>query len=367
MPFGIADLVPDLDIEGWIGLSIGFAGSFVTLALVHFMTIDQRKQRRNESMWTYQQLEASSSKRLEPGSFEMRSSSDFIQSEEVKPKSPRYCFIDCARGLAICFVTFFHYIWNLRHNDVLGSEPKISGPQAFFVEIVEFWIFFGVCFIILSEMFHASVYVGYMGFAFVTATCIMWHYWAAQASGVGIIMFCVGISSFVQNKDGVKWNKIFSRIKKLILVSLGITVVTYIFLPDEFIYFGAIHCIKLVSILHLPFLKYPQLAIFGSVMIFSYKAFLGDFPLEVKVFRSTVDHMPWFENLGYLLFGISCGFFGVHRATHYIRCLWGRLSAGIHLEDTVFPYLGRHSLMIFIAHQVVLFPLVKLVTGNSLF
>jgi uncharacterized membrane protein len=208
--------------------------------------------------------------------------------------------------------------------------------------------------------------LGYVGFALVTACCIMWHYWASQMSGVGIIMFCVGISSYVQNRVTIQWRKIFSRIKKLVLVSFCITAVTYIFLPDEFIYFGAIHCISLVSILHLPFLKFPQFAIIGSGAIFSYKAFIGDFPLEVKVFRSTVDHMPWFENLGYLLFGIFCGYMGMHQATHFIRCMWGRLQPGIHLEDTVFPLLGRHSLFIFIAHQVVLFPLVKLVTGNPL-
>jgi uncharacterized membrane protein len=179
-------------------------------------------------------------------------------------------------------------------------------------------------------------------------------------------MFCVGISSYVQNKDVIKWGKIVSRIKKLFIVSLCITLVTYIFLPDEFVYFGAIHCITLVSILHLPFLKYPQLAILGTVAIFSYKGFVGEFPLEVKVFRSTVDHMPWFENLGYLLFGIFSGYIGMQNATHYIRCMWGRLNPGIHLEDTVFPYLGRHSLMIFIVHQVVLFPLAKLATGNPL-
>jgi uncharacterized membrane protein len=366
MPFSFADFVPDLDAEGWAGLLIGFFGSFIILSLVHRFTIDVRKHQKNESMWTYEQLEASSSRRLEIMANGIPPMDSKEEVDEVKPKSPRYCFIDCARGLAISFVTFFHYIWNLRHNHVLGSEPRVPDSHDFFLEIVDFWIFFGVCFIILSEIFHASVYMGYIGFTFVTATCIMWHYWAAQASGVGIIMFCVGISSYVQNKDGIKWVKIFSRIKKLFIVSLCITVVTYIFLPDEFVYFGAIHCITLVSILHLPFLKFPQLAIVGTVGIFSYKALLGEFPLEVKVFRNTVDHMPWFENLGYLLFGIFCGFIGMHNATHYIRCMWGRLTHGIHLEDTVFPYLGRHSLMIFIAHQVVLFPLVKLVTGNSL-
>jgi uncharacterized membrane protein len=367
MAFSLNDLIPDVDSRAWIGIVIGFVASCLGLSLVHALTVNERRSRKHESMGLTQ---ASCDLTIDDSHAFAQELQYFGGSPRVsdkKPGTPRYCFIDCARGLAICFVTFFHYIWNLRHNGVLDWEIRNHDPHEFFVEIIEFWIFFGVCFVILSEIFHISVHSVYIGFAFVTATCIMWHYWPSQASGVGIIMFCVGISSYVQNKDGMKWGKIFSRIKKLFLVSLSITIVTYILLPDEFVYFGAIHCITLVSILHLPFLMYPQYAIFGTLGIFMYKGFIGDFPLEVRVFRNTVDHMPWFENLGYLVFGVFCGYVGMHKASSYIRCMWGRFKSGIHLEDTVFPYLGRHSLFIFIAHQVVLFPLVKLVTGNPLF
>ena len=366
MRFHLRDLIPDLDKPGWIGIGLGFFASWILLLYIHARTKTERSERKSMH-YPDSESRSASGYQFRAIDTEMNEFTSPNMDEETKPKSPRFCFIDCARGLAICFVTFFHYVWNLRHNDVLPWQPKIGEPHELFLQIVEFWIFFGISFVLLSEAFHVSVVLGYLGFAFVTAVCIMWHYWAAQMSGVGIIMFCVGISSYVQNRGSIRWDKIFSRIKKLFTVSVCITAVTYIFLPDEFIYFGAIHCITLVSILHLPFLRYPQFAIVGTVAIFSYKAFLGDFPLEVKVFRSTVDHMPWFENLGYLLFGIFCGHMGVHRATHYIRCLWGGFTPGLHLEDSVFPFLGRHSLFIFIAHQVVLFPLVKLVTGHPLF
>jgi uncharacterized membrane protein len=366
MRFNFTDLIPHLEKSGWVGIGLGFLISWILLVFIHARTKEERSRRK--SLHHTDPVSRSSSGH-QYGALETELN-DFTSArvdEEAKPKTPRYCFIDCARGLAICFVTFFHYVWNLRHNDVLSWQPKDDEPHELFLQIVEFWIFFGISFVILSEVFHVSVFLGYLGFALVTAICIMWHYWAAQLSGVGIIMFCAGISSYVQNRGSIRWDKIFSRIKKLFIVSLCITLVTYVFLPDGFVYFGAIHCITLVSILHLPFLKYPQFAIVGTIAIFSYKAFIGEFPLEVRVFRSTVDHMPWFENLGYLLFGIFGGHMGVHRATHYIRCLWGKFNPGLHLEDSVFPFLGRHSLFIFISHQVVLFPLVKLVTGHPLF
>ena len=363
MRFELTDLVPQLEWSGWVGWWIGLVVSFLALVVVHLCTVEERRKLRHSCMPPVEDKDDG-----EAG-FEMVESDSAFQSRQgdsSKSRSARYCFIDFARGLAICFVTFFHYIWNLRHNNVMDYEPHMSDSHLLFLEIVEFWVFFGVSFLWLSETFHGSVFLGYLGFALVTAVCIMWHYWASQLSGVGMIMFCVGISSYVQNKDGIKWHKIVSRIKKLFLVSLAISIATFLLLPEAFIYFGAIHCITLVSILHLPFLRFPQLAIVGSVGIFLYKALFGDFPLEVPVFRATVDHMPWFGNLGYLLFGIFCGHIGIHRSTHYVRCLWGFLKPGIHLEDTVFPFLGRHSLFIFIAHQVVLFPIVKLATGNSL-
>jgi uncharacterized membrane protein len=355
----------DLDFRAKISILIGYILFFGTFVIVHAVSAVDRKARVENISKSSDLRNDTESGKWKPDLEMKRINHDTDDGEtQLSSKRPRYCFIDCTRGLAISFVTFFHYVWNLQHNELYPWVARIEEESALYIQVGEFWIFFGVSFLVLSELFNISVFVGYAGFALVTAVCIVWHHWASQVSGVGMIMFCVGISSFVQNEHGIRWPKVISRIKKLFLVSLGISVVTYILFPNEFIYFGAIHCITLLSILHIPFLKFPQFAILGTVFIFSYKAFLGEFPLEVQVFRATVDHMPWFENLGYLLFGIFCGYMRVHQATHYVRCLWGSFTPGIHLENTIFPFLGRHSLFIFIAHQVVLFPVVTLFSGN---
>lgn len=357
------DVQDHLDSTAQVSILLGFFLFIGFFLVVHGFTHHERKARIEHKSNSFHLKNDEEFGHSKP---DMESSPDVAKSDidQAKPLRARYCFIDCTRGLAISFVTFFHYVWNLQHNDLYPWVPRIENTATLYSQVGEFWLFFGICFLILSEMFHISVFLGYVGFAFVTATCIVWHHWASQVSGVGMIMFCVGISSFVQNEHGIKWPKVMSRIKKLFLVSFGITAVTYIIFPDQFVYFGAIHCITLVSVLHIPFLKYPQFAILGSILIFSYKAIFGDFFLEVRVIRSTVDHMPWFENLGYLLLGVFCGYMRVHHATHYVRCIWGLFSPGIHLEKSVFPFLGRHSLFIFIAHQVVLFPLVTLFSGN---
>ena len=288
---------------------------------------------------------------------EMKASQASPRDSHTKGRLP---FIDCTRGLAISFVVFFHYYWNLRANDFLPSAPlDFDTVQQKFRAVCEFWIYFGVCFLVLSELFAASIFAGYFGFIYVTAVCINWHYWSAQASGVGMIMFCVGISSYIQNRNGIKWGKIFSRVKLLAIVAACISAVTYVVFGNRFIYFGAIHCITVVSVLHIPFLYKPSLAIFGTLFVVLHKAFIGEFFLEAPM-RSTVDYMAWFGNFGYVLLGVYCGHIGLYRAQRYVRCLWGLGKPGMALADCVFPYLGQHSLFIFIAHQVVLFPLVQL-------
>jgi len=284
-----------------------------------------------------------------------------VASKGSPTPSIRYQYIDTTRGLAISFVVYFHFMWNMRHNEFLPRAPfDFFAYSTKMYQVVEFWIFFIVCFILLSEVFYASFFAGYFGFAYVTAVCINWHYWASQTSGVGMIMYCVGLSSYIQNRNGMKWVKIWNRIRLLITVAASISIVTYIIFGRIFVYFGAIHCISLVSILHIPFVMYPQSAIWGALFVFLHAAIIGEFFLEVPI-RPTVDYMPWFENLGYLLIGIASGHFGIFRATQYTRCIWGFGKPGVRLEDSAFPFLGQHSLLIFVAHQILIFPIAKAV------
>jgi len=343
-PFTIGHLYfSNLSATGQISLWIGIIICWLLLIYVHTLKV-----------------KASPYSKLDDHELdEIPETKNFSAEKRSTESNPRLPFIDCTRGLAISFVVYFHYIWNLRANRLMPRAPTdFETGHEKFQAVCEFWLFFGTCFLFLSELFAASIFAGYLGFVYVTAVCINWHYWSAQASGVGMIMFCVGMSSYIQNRNGMKWDKIFSRIKLLAIVAACISAVTYIIFNDRFVYFGAIHCIALVSVLHIPFLFKPEWAIFGTIFVVLHKAFFGDFFLEAPL-HSTVDYMPWFGNFGYVCLGIFCGHIGLYRAKRYVRCLWGMGQPGMALEDCVFPYLGQHSLFIFIAHQVVLFPLVK--------
>ena len=351
--FEFSESVSEIDTMGFVLLGSGSVFAFLIMAFLHMRVISNSvtKKSCDEDKLEMENVDSS------PKSF--RDSEAGVTNTTVVG---RYILIDFVRGMAICFVTYFHFVWNLRHNGFLPHEPKSHG-DLLFVQVCEFWVYFWITCSILSEFISLNVFLGYAFFVLITTVCIMWHYWASQLSGVGMIMFCVGMSSYVLNVPQMRYLKIFSRVKNLFLVALGITVVTFVLMPDEYIYFGAIHCITAVSILHLPFLRHPQFAIYGTIFVFAYKAIVGDFIFEVPVFRDTADHMPWFENLGYLLFGIYCAHsWKIHEAVFFRRFITQSFeSYTSKLKDTIFPYLGKHSLFIFITHQIFLYPVVKLI------
>jgi uncharacterized membrane protein len=345
-------LIPNFDTRGYIAWIMAYLAFLSSIIVAHYKTVKERKRLKEQTLGYEEAKDVEMTDKLD--------TSPKSAVLNAGKSSPRYGFIDTVRGWTICFITFYHIMWNLAEEGFVPPIPD-RNPTTMFRGVVEFWIFFALGFIVMTEVFYQSIFAGYAGFAFVTAMCIPWHYWPSQVSGVGLIMFCIGLSSFVQNENGFKWEKIYSRIRQLVLVSLCITVATYIVFPTQFVYFGAVHCITLLSIIHLPFIAYPKFAFLGSLAILlHYSFFGGTFILDVPVWRPTVDYMPWFSNLGYLLFGVHFGYMGWHRENFLRRCLWGRFKPGIQWEDTVFGFLGRHSLFIFVAHQIVIFPLVKL-------
>jgi uncharacterized membrane protein len=345
-------LVPDFDTRGYKAWAIGYFGLLAAIIIAHYKTISERKRLKEQALGYEHANDVEMIEKFSP--------SPRSPTSQSSPKSTRYGVIDHLRGWTIAFITFYHIMWNLAEEGFVPPIPD-RNPHSMLRETIEFWIFFAICFAILTEILYKSIIAGYAWFVFVTAICIPWHYWPSQVSGVGMVMVCIGLSSYVLNENGFRWNKIFSRIRLLFLVSIAITIVTYIVFPREFVYFGAVHCITFLSIIHLPFIAYPQFSLVGSLVVFLHYWFYGaTFIFDIPVWQTTVDYMPWFSNLGYLLLGVHFGYMGWHKENFLRRFLWGRMQPGIQWEDSVFPFLGRHSLFIFVAHQIVVFPLVKL-------
>ncbi|KAF4657647.1 hypothetical protein FOL46_007335 [Perkinsus olseni] len=152
-------------------------------------------------------------------------------------------------------------------------------------------------------------------------------------------MLCVGISLAIVHEDKVKWRNVIIRTLKLGAAAGALSAITYTFMPRSPIYFGAIHCITLNTLLTMFFIRVPRVALLGFIFTQLYTIMVGRFPLEVPTNRPTVDVIPWFHNLGYCLLGLWLHSVGAHKIA-VVELIPGK---PIHLEDTVFTFFGRHA------------------------
>jgi uncharacterized membrane protein len=185
--------------------------------------------------------------------------------------------------------------------------------------------------------------------------------------GVAMFMFCIGASTVIKYNQQYNHNRNLMIIKrgfinfiKLGCFSMLITIITFIFIPDKYIYFGALHCLSLISILHIPFvlMNSPSLTFIIACCMIIYGKVFGLFPLEAPVGFETLDLMLWFNNLAYSLIGVSFAQYKIHqflqkRINNDKYCLKDYFH-----ENNVFCFLGRYSFLIYILHQAILFPII---------
>lgn len=156
-------------------------------------------------------------------------------------------------------------------------------------------------------------------------------------------------------------------VRKILLLSVFasiISLVSYILVPDEYIFFGILHYFAVSYVLLLLFrcLGYMNL-ILWAVIIFIWNAISGmgfDFwylaILWLKPYGfSTLDYFPIFPNLWFSLIGYSIWLFAVRRGlfdrylVHWIRYfMW-------------FEKIWKHSLAVYLLHAPIIFIFLKVV------
>ncbi|WP_226782664.1 heparan-alpha-glucosaminide N-acetyltransferase [Oceaniglobus trochenteri] len=181
--------------------------------------------------------------------------------------------------------------------------------------------------------------------------------WAAFARLVaGSFLFLVGVSLVLAHGRGIRWPVFWRRFAIVAGAALAITLVTAVFAPGQFIYFGILHAIALSSVIALPFLRWPPIwaALAGVGLLVLHLAvdpapfstpWLGWTGLSDRV-RPALDFLPLLPWLAPCLLGVAAGRWAVpllpHRhapATPITRAL---------------AWPGRHSLAIYLLHQPVL-------------
>jgi uncharacterized membrane protein len=186
-----------------------------------------------------------------------------------------------------------------------------------------------------------------------------------------MFIILVGISltlsyNRVKNKLTKKQLQLKYLKRGLTIFGLGllITLVTWIYLVEGFVVFGALHCIGISIILAYPFLRFHYAnLILGIILIFAgivLKTLTFDFYWLVwlgftPTHFTTIDYFPLLPWFGVVLVGIFIS-----------NTLYPNLKRRFSLKDhsevlfvRFLCFLGRHSLIIYLIHQ----PIILLIIG----
>lgn len=234
------------------------------------------------------------------------------------PASTRLLLIDAARGLAIAAMVVYHFSWDLRY------------------------------------------------FGYITADVTHDFGWRLFARAIaGSFLFIVGVSLVLATRNGLKTGRYLRRLGLVAGAAAIITVATYFVFPGSFVFFGILHHIAVASVLGLAFVNAPVLLVvaaaagcFLAPTLLSGPAF--DAPALIWLGLATFvprsnDFVPVFPWLGVVLVGIA--------AARLAPSLWPGNAAPAWLATPRLRQLawaGRHSLVIYLVHQPVLFGLVFL-------
>lgn len=239
------------------------------------------------------------------------------ESEETSAAPKRITAIDAARGVALIAMAIYHFTWDLQ--------------------------FFGY------------VEPG-------TATTGAWKWFARGIASS--FLFLVGVGLVLGHGRGIRWPGFRRRLVQIVAASAAISLGTWFFTPQSYVFFGILHHIAVASVIGLAFLAVPGwLTLLAAAAAFLIGRYVTVEALNIPVLWWTGltgarplsnDFVPLFPWVSAVLAGI--GAWKLAQADPLAASL-----AEIGLEGPagrLLRFLGRHSLVFYLVHQPVLIALV---------
>lgn len=211
-------------------------------------------------------------------------------------------------------------------------------------------------------IYHFSWDLSFFGLADLAVTSAPgWIVFARLIAGSFLVL--VGVSLFLSSRGGINWPNYFRRLAQIVAAAAAITAATWFAFPATYIFFGILHAIALVSVLALAFLRLPAVLMLTAAALAFAMPSLASGPLFDRpwllwtglgtVFPPSNDYVPLFPWFGATLAGLALAQIAGRAG------LWERLAGW--RPDTALARLasfaGRHSLIIYLAHQPLLLAL----------
>jgi uncharacterized membrane protein len=206
--------------------------------------------------------------------------------------------------------------------------------------------------IIMMIAFHFIYDLNSFGFSDIP----LFTHWAGIAWRcliVFLFLSAVGISLVIAHGKGIKFKKFFKRLLYLGIAALFVSAGTYVMFPDGWVYFGILHLIWFSTIIAISFVNLPKtslliaaLILIGAIFDQPNLSFIS-YLLEPYLPFGSVDYYPLFPWLSFVFIGIYLGHNPYYQKIFIFRLNW--------LE-----VIGKHALIIYLTHQIVLFSVVSL-------
>lgn len=176
---------------------------------------------------------------------------------------------------------------------------------------------------------------------------------------LSLFLGLAGISLVLATTSGFNPRRYFRRLGWLAAGAILVSLSSRMLFPDSWIFFGVLHFILVASILGLAFVRFYWVNLgAGSLLI------LAGLTLQHPIFdqpwlqwAGLMTHKPITEDYVPLLPWFGVVLLGMFLGKLFLRSSWNsRLSAwhSNHASARLLALAGRHSLLVYIAHQPVL-------------
>ncbi|KPF71720.1 hypothetical protein IP69_05730 [Bosea sp. AAP35] len=184
--------------------------------------------------------------------------------------------------------------------------------------------------------------------------------WRAFARLIaGSFLTLVGISLVLATRNGLNRPAFLKRLAMVAAAAALVTLATFFAMPRSFIFFGILHHVALGSVLALPFLRLPIVAVAGAAVVAFALPFVVSHPLlDERALAwlgfshapiATADFVPVFPWFGCVLSGLVLARLAGPRLAGMRLASW-RASGW---PARILVWGGRHSLLVYLVHQPV--------------
>jgi uncharacterized membrane protein len=241
-----------------------------------------------------------------------------VSATEPSARPPRIGLLDTLRGAALIAMATYHFTWDLEFVGYLTPGTAETG---------------------LLKLYARAI--------------------------ASTFLFIVGISLVLANTPETRWRSFWKRFGMIAAASVVISAATYFFMPGEWIFFGILHCIAILSIIGVLVLRLP-LPLIIAITAAAVVAWIADTWVSPGLLRWPLFNPRYLAWIGFAdmpqrsndyvpLFPWMVPFLlGLTSASVALKTGLPAKLAALGTGSSLLAKAGRHSLAFYLIHQPVL-------------